>query len=330
MVTMAGRISAGPSVRTVLPTTLMGVVAQISGLADGSLGSKTLFEISTALLVLANLAIYTLGRRTWPWVPKITPLVYLASATTLILSQKSTSSGLSIILLTPVLAVAIRGSWHQAAVTVVAMLACLATISIAHHSHAIVIARALLLWAGMGTMVTVVIHQFRARLEHVQSQLERQATTDPLTGLANRRGFADAVVARRGRRPFALLAIDVDGLKEVNDTGGHDAGDELIRTVAHACAGVARAGDVVARLGGDEFAVFLANADATDAAAAAERMRDAIRHCTVRGRPVQVSIGVAAGGPASEFDAVLAEADAAMYKNKRQNRRPGSMTGLPL
>ena len=306
----------------------MGVVAQVSGLADGALGSVILFEISTALLVLANLVMYTLGRRRWPWITKATPLVYLVSATTLILSQKATSSGLSIILLTPVLAVAIRGTWKQAAVTVVAMLASLLTISVAHHSHAIVIARALVLWAGMGAMVTVVIHQFRSRLEQVQNQLELLATTDPLTGLANRRGFADAVVARRGRRPFALLAIDVDGLKELNDAYGHEAGDQLIQAVGEACAGVARAGDVVGRLGGDEFAVFLSDATATDARVAVERMHEAVGLRTVFGQPARVSIGMAAGGPGSDFDEVLAEADQAMYVNKRQSKEGLGVTDL--
>jgi diguanylate cyclase (GGDEF)-like protein len=152
-------------------------------------------------------------------------------------------------------------------------------------------------------------------------RLAAQATTDELTGLANRRVFDQQVANRPGRLPFCVLALDLDGLKKVNDTHGHAAGDELLVHFSRVISSTLRHGDVFARLGGDEFAGILFNANADDGAHAAGRMLAALAAAPFRGEALGVSIGVASGRPESNGAAVFASADAAMYRAKRQGGR---------
>ena len=141
-------------------------------------------------------------------------------------------------------------------------------------------------------------------------EIQELATTDALTGLPNRRGFHQIVENLPGRRHFGILAIDVDGLKQVNDTKGHAAGDALLMHVAGTFKGALRRGDVLARLGGDEFAVFLFEADENTGRMVADRMLMALTEA-------RVSAGLACGLPGDDFLRVLEEADRAMYKAKR-------------
>jgi diguanylate cyclase (GGDEF)-like protein len=115
----------------------------------------------------------------------------------------------------------------------------------------------------------------------VYGEMQELAAQDKLTGLYNRRLFddlLDAAVARslRHGEPLALLAVDLDGLKRINDLGGHPAGDEALRTLARALAGSIRAGDFACRLGGDEFAVILPGSAPGDAIKVAERAQQAL------------------------------------------------------
>ena len=147
--------------------------------------------------------------------------------------------------------------------------------------------------------------------------LHRAAHTDPLTSLANRRGMHQLVSERRGRRPLVVLAIDVDGLKDVNDRHGHAAGDELLRLVADAIGSVMRAGDVVARLGGDEFACVVFDSDEQGGAHIAARVLEAVINAPDCPRAPRVSIGVACAEPGGSLDSSVRAADAAMYEAKR-------------
>ena len=147
---------------------------------------------------------------------------------------------------------------------------------------------------------------------------KREAATDPLTGLANRRAFEVEVAQVRGRRPFAVLAIDVDGLKSVNDSFGHATGDSLLVCIAQAATRVMRQGDLMARTGGDEFAAFLLDASEEGASRAAERILAALQQTKVDGVVPSVSIGAACGSPDAQIMDVLRQADAAMYVAKRQ------------
>lgn len=158
------------------------------------------------------------------------------------------------------------------------------------------------------------------------AELEALAVTDPLTGLLNRRGFAGELAraraaANRYNEHGALVFIDLDGFKPVNDTYGHAAGDHVLKRVAQALADNVRATDRVARLGGDEFAVLLPRTRRDDGLAKAEALDRAINGLTVdwHGRliAVRASFGFQTFGPGDDGLDLLGRADAAMYAAKR-------------
>jgi two-component system, cell cycle response regulator len=156
-------------------------------------------------------------------------------------------------------------------------------------------------------------------------EVERLATRDSLTGLANRRLFDESVqreAARSARlgAPLSLLVLDVDHFKQVNDTYGHQTGDDVLREVADALVANTKGFDVAARYGGDEFVVLLPGCQHDDALAVAQRARDAIAR-QVGGAPVTISAGVATmPDNANDAERLLAAADAALYDAKRTGR----------
>lgn len=146
------------------------------------------------------------------------------------------------------------------------------------------------------------------------------ANRDPATGLGNRRAWLqslrrEASRAQRTGRPLAVLVLDLDGLKAVNDAYGHAAGDELIVRTAGALASARRATDQVCRLGGDEFGMVAPDTDEEQAEALAMRVRGMLRELGVR-----VSLGWTVGKVGSNVDELWQEADAAMYEDKRARR----------
>ncbi len=164
----------------------------------------------------------------------------------------------------------------------------------------------------------------------VESELERLAATDPLTGLPNRLSFftsgrAEMLIAARLGTPLALLMLDIDHFKQINDSFGHQAGDEALRCFADACRAVLGDRGIAARLGGEEFGVLLRDADPAAALGIAERLRHAIETLTfdrARG-PIRMtaSIGVATIDPRDrDLDPALARADAALYAAKHGGR----------
>jgi diguanylate cyclase (GGDEF)-like protein len=155
--------------------------------------------------------------------------------------------------------------------------------------------------------------------------VEHQASTDQLTGLANRHRFHDKWASALGESvgPTALLYIDLDGFKPVNDAFGHEAGDAVLIAVAERLGGIMRAGDVVARLGGDEFAVILPWTDDRTADAVAERILQALAEpFETPTRPVYIgaSIGVISASTGANPDHELRRADTAMYVAKAGGR----------
>jgi diguanylate cyclase (GGDEF)-like protein len=151
---------------------------------------------------------------------------------------------------------------------------------------------------------------------YVHQDLAAQATTDNLTGLPNQRAFATLMANPPGRTKFAVMAIDLDGLKDVNDLGGHGAGDQMLIEAAYILENAIRQGDVVARIGGDEFAVFLFDATDADAISVGQRiLANADRSAPGAPRP-SLSIGIAAGGPLTDPVGLLGAADKAMYNAK--------------
>jgi diguanylate cyclase (GGDEF)-like protein len=178
------------------------------------------------------------------------------------------------------------------------------------------------------------LEEANAHLSRAIETLHRISTTDPLSGVANRRQFDDALAlewrrAVRGQTPLSLLMIDIDFFKPYNDAYGHQAGDECIRSVAQALQQrIHRAGDLVARYGGEEFAVLLAGIDAAHARELAERTREAVAALAIEHRAssaakvVTISVGVATvvpqrdGSPSS----LVSVADAALYAAKKAGR----------
>ena len=164
--------------------------------------------------------------------------------------------------------------------------------------------------------------------KRIESQLQFFAEHDHLTGLRNRRRFLDELdlEIRRGRRhdePVSVLMLDLDKLKDVNDTLGHSAGDSLIRATAEALRSRLRESDTVARLGGDEFAILARGAGAVEAAEIAEDLVIAIREASASLAPALEPTGASVG--VAELrrrfttpDQALAAADAAMYEAKRR------------
>ena len=171
-------------------------------------------------------------------------------------------------------------------------------------------------------------------------QLEILATSDPLTGLSNRRHFLGALDAEWSRfqryyRSLSLLMIDIDHFKNINDSYGHALGDEAIKSVAEACLQGKRKADIVGRIGGEEFAVLLPETSLTRARIVAERIRKRIAaqvlqagHAHIK---ITASIGMAeASAGMSDSASLLAAADQALYQAKAEGRnRCSPSSGLP-
>ncbi len=171
-------------------------------------------------------------------------------------------------------------------------------------------------------------------LTRLSADLKRLAITDELTDLLNRRGFTtlathQTALARRHGWPMVVFALDLDGLKQINDRGGHHLGDAALRAVADALRAVLRESDVVGRMGGDEFAVLLVNATEDAAASFEARLTAALGRRQGKGSEtdyaglgLSLSIGSASSGPTRRrsLDDLLRRADAAMYARKRRSQ----------
>ncbi len=159
----------------------------------------------------------------------------------------------------------------------------------------------------------------------VQMNLHHLATTDPLTRVANISSFYSFVnTIERERSPFALVVIDMDDLKKLNDTHGHQVGSAAIQTVARVLSRVVRTSDLVARFGGDEFVMVLREADASGAQIVVNRVRTMLADEVVPGTggvSVTISAGAALyGRDGTTVDELIAAADASMYSDKRNHK----------
>jgi diguanylate cyclase (GGDEF)-like protein len=180
--------------------------------------------------------------------------------------------------------------------------------------------------AVVGALVRAVS---RREKQHVaaNARLEELSQLDPLTNLFNRRHIfarieTELARSRRGH-PLALVMLDLDGFKHVNDTQGHLRGDVLLEEIASALAAMTRATDVVGRYGGDEFVVVLPDTGAEQARTVAERIAQAVRDAAARfgtsrsTRPVTASLGIALAEPADTVAALLRRADENAYRAKQ-------------
>ncbi|MBG0561098.1 GGDEF domain-containing protein [Actinoplanes aureus] len=191
-----------------------------------------------------------------------------------------------------------------------------------------------LFFAGLINLLIALVTGFQslafarqlATLNETRRALQHQATHDPLTGLPNRAqlaGYADRFTGR----PLAVLLLDLNGFKQVNDDHGHAAGDRLLHEVGVRLTDTLGSEGLAGRLGGDEFLVLLPEAGTAAVARAVVRIRDAIRKPVDIGDGREVTVGVSAGvafrpeGGDAGLDALSAEADAAMYRDKRGHPR---------
>jgi two-component system cell cycle response regulator len=178
---------------------------------------------------------------------------------------------------------------------------------------------------------------FRVLMARVDSQLRQkwhydrileQSMVDPLTGAFNCR-YVEAHVprliarCRAARKPVAVLMIDVDHFKRINDEHGHPAGNHVLKEIVNRATSALRPSDLMARMGGEEFAVVMPEADLNAALQIAERLRSRIEDTPVEGATITVSVGAAVvrpDGEKEELDATLRRADAALYGAKRAGR----------
>lgn len=176
-------------------------------------------------------------------------------------------------------------------------------------------------------------------IDKLRGEVAALAVEDELTGLPNRRRLLERIAAeemrsQRTERPFALLMMDLDNFKTLNDTYGHGAGDAALCHFGAAVQTQIRKNDLLARLGGDEFCILLPETDAALAVALAAGITEAVRHARFRWQghdvPMTVSIGAAAWRAGSAEGDTLARADLALYRVKAQGRDGFSLDAAPL
>ena len=170
-----------------------------------------------------------------------------------------------------------------------------------------------------------VLGAFAEAHQSVQSHLRALASLDPLTKVSNVARFYDEMgLMEAGTAGFAILLVDVDDLKVLNDRHGHQAGSEAIQAVASSLGRVVRSSDCVARFGGDEFVVILKDADRAGAQIVTNRLRETLATQTLKNAPgtsVAVSVGVALfGEDGATSEELLAVADESMYTDKRSRK----------
>jgi diguanylate cyclase (GGDEF)-like protein len=211
--------------------------------------------------------------------------------------------------------------------------------------HLLLLAKLMNIAAG-GLVLSILLGRWlpeavaeRRAADERAAHLGELAATDGLTGLFNRRHFverAEAEIARSRRRPrpLALLMLDIDHFKAVNDHHGHDVGDAAIVALARTCQKRVRGADLVGRLGGEEFGLLLPETGLADARAFAEALREAVAAIRIPidngALALTVSIGISEIARAGTFEALMKQADLALYEAKRTGRdRICAYTAVP-
>ena len=193
------------------------------------------------------------------------------------------------------------------------------------------------LLAANVTLVLINVSVLVAWREEAEWQLRKLAITDQLTGVRNRHGWTEAAAAwvaqaHRHQFPLALLTIDLDHFKRINDTRGHESGDAALRLFGRLLSQGQRSGDVIARMGGEEFCVLLPHADQAAAEGFDRRLRADLEQVTPMelGYALNYSSGLALlGEPQETLGELMQRADAAVYQAK-QNGRGCMVLAAPL
>lgn len=197
-----------------------------------------------------------------------------------------------------------------------------------------------LLTVAMVSGCATLVHLLKHRNTQLVDRLHAAARRDPLTGVANRQAFDERLahelaVTRRTGHPTAVVLLDIDNFKQINDRYGHVSGDEVLRTVATVAARSLRETDLVARLGGDEFAAILPGSSTEHAYQAAERVRLAVldvQSAAPADIAFTISVGVVDSADAGDApESVVRNADRALYSAKRRGRnRTARGAGVPI
>jgi diguanylate cyclase (GGDEF)-like protein len=319
--------------RTAALLTLLGSAvtlffAVVQPPAGGPAGRLAAIGVSAVLLGLS----FVLRRMTtqWPvvlWV--MTPLLGVAAIVALDLATLDASAAGQVFLCLPVLYAAAQLRWVGAALTTAAAVAGdgLVVFGLEPLGHAV--SDFAYVVATCVTMAAVLVRA-RSKQECLIAQLRRAAAIDPLTGLVTRRVLDEAAHAAIAGAPSddgtALVLIDLDRFKSINDTYGHPVGDAVLVHVAEVLAAQTRSDTVVCRMGGDELAVLLPGCAAPVAARRAEELLEAVRATpmTLPGGTLlslSISVGVAhAGSQEHALSGLYSAADAALYRAKRAGR----------
>ncbi|MDR9440527.1 MAG: diguanylate cyclase [Halomonas sp.] len=178
--------------------------------------------------------------------------------------------------------------------------------------------------AGEVRNFVAVFHNIAER-KRMEKELEHQATRDHLTGAHNRRAFDVAVrqalhQAEQGDEPFTLLLFDIDHFKSVNDTHGHDTGDEILKQLTRQVGHSLRSTDLLARWGGEEFTILLPDTQLRGATTFAERLRCQVAETRFQGLSITISIGITQYRPGDSLDDLIVRADEALYRAKEAGR----------
>jgi diguanylate cyclase (GGDEF)-like protein len=281
-----------------------------------------LFEASAFFAVGVVLALATPWNRLPAWTQAIPPLAFLVLVALVREAEGGAGATSTPMLALPVIWFALYGNRIELAISAVGaglVIALPVAIGGADAGYPDSELRAAATWLGVLGIGGYAISTLVRQRELLLADVAALARTDPLTGLANRRGWQELLrreIARAERNDgsFSVALVDLDRFKDFNDRNGHAAGDRLLKEAAARWSGQIRDMDLIARYGGEEFALLLPGAGFADAAAVIER----IRSHTPTG--ITVSGGIAEWDGSEDPDALLARADGALYDAKRNGR----------
>jgi diguanylate cyclase (GGDEF)-like protein len=306
--------------------------ATLLGVGLGLIGSRVdLVELGISVVLTVGLfcvAVWAPWPRVPSWTRALPAFAYLLAIAVLRDAAGGAGSGLSSLMLLPVFWVALYGTRAQ-------LIAVLVASALMLYVPFVVVGAPTYpanLWRGGGLLVVVgaiigfSVQGLIARLRAVVAEraqlietLEALAGSDPLTGVANRRTWDEALVqaiavARRSSDPLCVVILDIDHFKRINDTHGHEQGDRILKAIAAAWSAELRPADLLARIGGEEFAVLLPGCDAVTGQSVAGRLRAAMPVGTTG------SAGVAEWDGTSDAPELLAAADRMLYLAKQSGR----------
>jgi len=322
----AARTAAVLCAVTALITMVFGIAVPAGGIA----GAVTTWVVPGMLLALAAVVRRVPHRLVGP-VAMVVALTGVGTITGLDLATRDASAAAQVFFVLPALYAASQVRAAGAAVAVVAAVAGHALVVLALLPPAQALTDAVYLTTTLVTS-TVLLVRSGDRTERLVELLRAQAEADPLTGLATRRVLDDAITEALVAGSWggtALVLVDVDAFKVVNDTWGHPVGDDALVRVADCLRSLARPQDVLCRLGGDEFAVLMPASSAADARERAARVVAAVSGAplSLAGcQPLALSISAGVGhaaGTSGERRRLYAAADADLYRAKHERARSG-------